>query len=159
MKIKLIAHVFIMFFGVQAAWAASTQPIQGGQDLTGTWRVFATIPNTAPVCAPSPVDCEYQAMSTATSDGTLVQTAEIPLTSTGHGVWKRTGKRTFSASALYFRSNLAGQPIGTSTSQISVELDQSGLVGNGTFFATLDDLDGNPTGISYQGTVVFERFE
>jgi hypothetical protein len=159
MKSTIIALGFAALAAAGPACAAGKQPIRGGQDLTGTWMVRATVnPDPAiPIC-PGPTACTYLAASTATSDGTLVQTAAIPATSTGHGVWKRTGSRTFSASALYFRFDAAGQPAGTSISRIQVELADDGRSGHGTFVALLLDLQGDPA-LTYSGSVAFERLE
>jgi hypothetical protein len=128
---------------------------KGGQDLTGSWRLLATIPAGVPVC-PGTEPCEYEAMATAISDGTVVQTAAIPNTTIGHGAWKRDGLRTFKMTALYFRVDDTGIQVGTSETEIEAELDTTGRFVTGTFSAVLYDND-QAVVLEYSGTVTGQR--
>lgn len=142
--------------GMAAAAPASAQlQFKNGQDLTGTWRITATIPAGVPVC-PGVTPCTYLAVATATSDGTVVQSANIPNTSVGHGVWKRVGQRTFTMVALYFRFDKDGNPLGTSETTIDAQVDASGRDVVGSFSAVIRDLAGVQQG-GYDGTVTATR--
>lgn len=143
---------------VAGAASAAEDHYKNGTDLTGSWRIVATIPAGVPVC-PGPVACVYPALATATSDGTVLQTAPISGTLTGHGAWKRVGVRKFTLNAIYFRVDSAtGTFQGTSETTIDVTVDRGGRTAQGTFAAVVFD----PTGIeitSYSGTVTAQRIE
>ncbi len=125
--------------------------------FTGSWQIVATIPGGVPVC-PGTSDCVYPALATATSDGTVLQTAPISGTLTGHGAWKRVGPRQFSLNAIYFRVSSSGIYEGTSETTIEVTLDRGGRTGEGAFDAVVYDLNKVPI-TSYSGTVTAQRIE
>jgi hypothetical protein len=81
-----------------------------------------------------------------TSDGTVIQTAAIPGTSNGHGVWVRTGLRKFILRSTYFRLDGTGQLIGTSETVTTFELEPNGLAGSESYENTAMDLQGNVVG-------------
>lgn len=130
---------------------------KNGQDLTGSWRIVATIPQGVPVC-PGPGDCSYGAMATVSSDGVALQTAAIPNTGPGHGAWKRTGLRSFRMNTLYFRFDAQGLQVGTSETLIEVQLDATGRTATGSFQAVLYGLNGAEQ-LRYSGTVTARRIE
>jgi hypothetical protein len=133
---------------------AQNQQFKNGQELVGTWTLIATINPGAPIC---PAGCVAPALSTITSDGTLVQSAPLPGTGTGHGVWHRVGLRQFKAVALYFRTDPAtGAYEGTSESLIEATVDPSGGEVTGTFTAIIRFAD-NRAPVSYTGTIVGTR--
>lgn len=145
---------------VAAMFMASPVFAQGqfrnGTDLTGTWQIVATIPAGAPIC-PGDDDCVYPALATATSDGTLLQTAPISNTLTGHGSWKRTGPRDFRAYTIYFRVDPAsGAFVGTSETTIDVTVAAGGLSAEGSFSAVIRDATGGVIA-DYTGTVTAQR--
>jgi hypothetical protein len=131
---------------------------KNGTDLTGTWRVVATIPAGVPVC-PGPNDCVYPALTTATSDGAVLQTAPISNTLTGHGSWKRVGLRSFRIRTVYFRVDPnTGTFIGTSETTIDVTTAPGGQTADGSFTAVILDTSGAMV-TEYSGTVTAERIE
>ena len=141
-----------------AGTASAQDQHKNGTDLTGSWRIVATIPGGVPVC-PGLNDCVYPALATVISDGTVLQTAPISGTLTGHGAWKRVGVRKFELNAIYFRVDSAtGNFLGTSETTIDVTVDRGGQTADGTFAAVILD----PAGIqltSYSGTVTAQRIE
>ncbi len=154
MRMQLMA-VFALCFATGLAQAEDQY--KNGQELTGTWRILATIPAGVPVC-PGPDACTYQAMATAISDGTVVQTAAIPNTTVGHGAWKRVGHRTFKMVALYFRVDGQGLQVGTSETSIDAQVDTTGRNVTGLFSAVLRNMLGEET-LQYSGTVTGRRIE
>ncbi len=153
---RIIAVFWICLLGGFAPRQASAdQQFKNGQDLTGTWRITATIPAGVPVC-PGAAPCTYLAVSTVSSDGNVVQSANIPNTSVGHGVWKRVGQRTYTMVALYFRFDADGNPLGTSETTIDARLDASGRNAVGSFSAVVRDLAGVQL-LGYDGTVTAIR--
>lgn len=141
-----------------AGTASAQDQHKNGTDLTGSWRIVATIPAGVPVC-PGPADCVYPALATATSDGTVLQTAPISGTLTGHGAWKRTGVRQFTLSAVYFRVDPGtGSFLGTSETTIHVSVDRGGRTAGGTFAAVILDQSGVPI-TNYSGTVTAQRIQ
>lgn len=129
---------------------------RNGTDLTGTWQIVATIPGGVPVC-PGPDNCVYPALTTATSDGAVLQTAPISNTLTGHGSWKRTGPRDFRAHTIYFRVDpTTGTFIGTSETTIAVTVASGGLSADGSFSAVIRDAGGGYI-TGYSGTVTAQR--
>jgi hypothetical protein len=137
-----------------SAWAQGQY--KSGTDLTGTWQIVATIPAGVPVC-PGPADCVYPALATATSDGTVLQTAPISNTLTGHGSWKRTGPRDFRAHTIYFRVDPStGIFVGTSETTIDVTVAPGGMSAEGSFTAVIRDASGAYL-TDYSGTVLAQR--
>lgn len=139
-----------------AGTASAQEQNKNGTDLTGSWRIVATIPAGVPVC-PGPADCVYPALATATSDGTVLQTAPISGTLTGHGAWKRVGVREFTLNAVYFRVDPgSGSFLGTSETTINVSVDRGGRTAAGTFVAVILDQSGAQI-TGYSGTVTAQR--
>ena len=131
---------------------------KNGTDLTGSWRIVATIPAGVPVC-PGPDNCVYPALATANSDGTVLQTAPISGTLTGHGAWKRVGVRDFKLTAIYFRvAPATGDFVGTSETSIEVTLAPGGRTAEGSFSAVILDTTGAQL-TNYSGTVTARRIE
>jgi len=152
--LRVATLAVVLAAGATVAWSSSEQ----GTDLTGTWRILATIPPGTPVC-PGPDDCVYPALATATRDGGLLQTAPISNTLTGHGTWKRMGPRRFLAHTVYFRVNPAdGSFVGTSETSIDITVTPGGQDADGTFDAVILGVDGS-TITTYSGTVTAERLE
>jgi hypothetical protein len=152
MKAKLVALFLATALTAGSASAASTTPIKGGQDLTGSWRATVTLPVGSPLCAGG---CTYMALANYSSDGTMIQTAGIPGSSAGYGVWKRVGSRSFRAHGEYLLSGAGGVQIGIAASTIDVTLDADGRTGSGTFTVVVDPPSlGIP---AYSGSALFER--
>lgn len=147
----------VLFAIALAAVSPAQENYKNGQDLTGSWRIVATIPQGVPVC-PGPGDCTYGAMATVSSDGTAIQTAAIPATGPGHGAWKRTGLRSFRMYTVYFRYDAQGQQIGTSETSIEAQLDSTGRNATGSFQAILYGMNGAEQ-LRYSGTVTARRIE
>jgi hypothetical protein len=126
--------------------ALAADNFKNGQDITGSWKISVTIPPGSSVCPTGGQPCVIFAMATATSDRTVIQTAAIPGTSNGHGVWVRTGLRHFVVRSTYFRLSPTGELIGTSETVTTFELEKTGLQGTGTYENTLIDLQGNVLG-------------
>lgn len=134
-------------FGLAAGLALLGQDnFKNGQDLTGTWRISVTIPPGSSACPSGSSPCTFLALATAMSDGTVIQTAALPGTSIGHGVWQRTGLRHFTVRSTYFRLDAAGFAIGTAETVTAIELDHTGLQASGTYANTLLTLEGQPVG-------------
>ena len=77
----------------------------------------------------------------------------------GHGAWKRTGSRSYSA---FFRFLLqqapesAGAPLGTDNIRLAVRLDRNADAYAGTFESTIRDLSGAVV-FTARGTVAADR--
>jgi hypothetical protein len=156
MRMRLLPALLAATFVAGAA--AADQGDRSGTDLSGTWRILATIPKEAPVCGQT-ADCVYPALATATRDGTILQTAPISNTLTGHGSWKRTGARTFRAYTIYFRVDPAtGAFVGTSETTIEVTVARGGRTADGSFTAVILDAAGTKL-TDYAGTVVADRVD
>ena len=153
---KLGLVVVTAAFVVSANLASAAEKYHGGQTVTGTWDVTFTLPAGSSVCPAAGDDCPLPALATATSDGTLIQTAAVPDISGGHGVWIRTGLRTFLLRSKYFRYDSAGLLIGTSEARTIVTLEKDGSSGSGTYEIQPFDLNGQSLG-SFTGTASFQR--
>jgi hypothetical protein len=153
----LVKTVLLTATLVAGPVSAQTQ-YKNGTDLTGSWRILATIPSGVPVC-PGPKNCVYPALTTATSDGAVLQTAPISNTLTGHGSWKRVGPRNFKLHTIYFRADPNdGTYLGTSETTIDVTVATGGRTADGSFAAVI--LDANGALITdYSGTVTAQRIE
>ena len=128
------------------------------RDLTGSWRIRVVIPPGNSACPPGPDPCVFLALASCSSDGTAVQTAALPATSTGHGVWKRSGRKEFSTRTTYFRFNEQGIAVGTSETVSMLELSDDGRIASGVYVNTVLDLAGNVV-TSFNATVTGSRIE
>jgi len=154
---KLISTlIFAAAFLVNVGLALAQGQYQRGQTVAGTWDVTFFLPGGSSVC-PSGPDCPLPALATATSDGTLIQTAAVPNISEGHGVWTRTGLRTFLLRSKYFRYDQDGLLIGSSVARTIVTLAENGMSGSGTYEIQLLDLQEVTVGIPFGGTATFKR--
>lgn len=154
---KLIAAlIFAAAFLVNAGLGIAQGQYRRGQTVAGTWDVTFFLPGGSSVCPPGPV-CPLPALATANSDGTLIQTAAVPNISEGHGVWIRTGLRTFSLKSKYFRYDTFGVLIGSSVAITSVTLAENGLSGSGTYEIQLLNPQGGTVGIPFGGNATFQR--
>jgi hypothetical protein len=142
---------------VNAGVASAAEQYKRGQTVTGTWDVIFTLPAGSSVCPAGPNDCPLPALATATSDGTLIQTAAVPNISGGHGVWIRTGLRTFFLRSKYFRYGPTGVLIGSSEARTIVTLNDDGMSGDGSYEIQLLDLAGQPLGDPFTGSAEFYR--
>lgn len=159
MNIRAVAYLAWLAFALalpSGASMAQGAQYKNGQDLVGTWSLTATIDAGAPIC---PAGCSAPALSTVMSDGTLIQSAPLSGTGAGHGVWRRTGLRTFKAVAYYFRTDPAsGAFLGTSESLIDATVDKSGRQLTGTFTAVIR-LPDQTLVTNYGGTISGTRVE
>jgi hypothetical protein len=131
-----------VFLGSTASAAGN---YKNGQDLTGSWKISVTIPPGSSVCPPNGPACVI-----------FAQTAAIPGTSNGHGVWPRTGLRQFRLKSTYFRLNASAELIGTSETITTFELDATGLTSSGCYHNTVMDLNGNIL-TAFDGSASSER--
>jgi hypothetical protein len=155
--LALVAAALVITAGPASGQGASGQgQYQQGQTVTGTWDVTFILPAGSSICPSGPNDCPVPALATATSDGTLIQTAAIPDISEGHGVWIRTGLRTFSLRSKYFRYDATGVLIGSSEASTIVTLAANGITGSGTYEIQPFDLNNQPL-TAFSGTAVFQR--
>lgn len=123
----------------------------GAKSVVGTWTIDVTVPPGASGCPADGGDCVLVALATATGDGTVVQTAAVPGVSTGHGIWRKDGKRRFVVQSTYFRFGAGGNPRGTSVTVTTLDLDREGTSATGSFVNTLYALDGTEEG-SFSGS-------
>lgn len=149
----LVIGVMLTTAGVAAAQA----PTRQGQTVAGTWTVIFTLPAGSSICPPGGSDCPVPAFATATPDGSLIQTAAVPGISEGHGVWVRTGLRTFALVSRYFRYDSTGLLIGSSEARTAVTLAADGLSGEGDYEIQPLDLSGHPVGPPFTGSAAFTR--
>jgi hypothetical protein len=141
---------------VTASPASAEEQHRRGQTITGTWEATFRLPAGSSICTGA-VDCFVPALATATSDGTLIQTAAVPNISEGHGVWARTGLRTFSLRSKYFRYGAGGVLIGFAEARTIATLDADGMSGSGSYEIQLLNLDGSTFGLPFNGSVEFQR--
>lgn len=104
-----------------------------GQDLTGTWRIrFST-------------NGELRSLATFTADGGAIITHGMPhIFPTEHGVWVRTGLRSFIVRSTSLRFESYSQAvIGTTETVIQLEISQDGRSASGLIKRSNFDFDGN----------------
>jgi hypothetical protein len=126
--------------------------------VVGSWVVDVTVPPGVSGCPPEGDSCVIVALATASSDGTVVQTAALPGVSTGHGIWRKEGRRRFLVRSTYFRFGANGLPIGTSVTVTTLDLARDGATGVGTFVNTLFAADGTFEG-TFSGEATATRLQ
>lgn len=115
--------------------------------LVGSWTI-AGQPD-----GPSP---GFVNVFTSGRDGTMINTD--PLFGTGHGVWSRTGKRTYAVRFVTLTSPFNPVFPDTVITVIGqLRLDPSGQTAAGTFETTFTDLNGNPIIPPAGGTISATR--
>ncbi len=115
-------------------------------DLTGAWLLKVTL--TAP--APN----EFRALATFTKDGNFIATAQGD--GPAHGVWVKTGARTFVVSFATINWQADGSLFGILKVNLTLTLDEKSDQLTGQLQAQLVDPSGNII-VSLQGTVTGER--
>ncbi|MGE3842214.1 MAG: hypothetical protein AB7I50_11555 [Vicinamibacterales bacterium] len=127
-------------------------------EIVGTWRLQVTLPPGASVCPAVGLECTFMALATATSDRTVIQTAPIPNTTIGHGVWARLGARRFVIRSTYLRLSPDGILIGSAEATTRFTVSRNGRVGGGTYENVLFDAEGNEL-TRFSATFVASRME
>jgi hypothetical protein len=151
------------------ALAASAGPALAseGPRLEGSWAM--TITATEPPGLPP-----FKGLITFTPNGDVIETRRpyVPFTpfgpvleSSGHGAWKRTGAREFSAAFLFLiqaAPNNAvftnGEDLGTDNIRLFLRVSRSGETFTGTFMSAAKDADGNVV-FEARGTVTGTRLQ
>jgi hypothetical protein len=122
---------------------ASAQPalLHGGRSLAGAWLIDAT--------PAQPIVPPFKMLMTFHADETLVETQNDLLAppffaTTGHGVWERTGRHTYSFTMvqLLFDPNFTGTLVGTLKTRASVTLDKANSL-SGYAEVEITDTQGN----------------
>lgn len=112
------------------------------------------------------VDCDtgeplasFQGLFTYHKGGTSSETAGGPpgptRRSPGHGIWKRTGNRTFGSKFMYLRYNADGTLAGSQRITTQLRLDQNGNRTDNTVAIEVLDIDGNVISTGCATTVGF----
>lgn len=125
-----------------AATTASAQPPPGpGRTIVGSWLIDAT--------PAQPIVPPFTMLMTFHADETIVETQNDLLAppffaTTGHGVWERRGRNTYSFTMvqLLFDANFTGTRIGTLKSRATVTLHQPNSV-SGRAEVEITDTQGN----------------
>jgi hypothetical protein len=145
-----------------AAPAAQAHGGSGDDELVGSW--YSTITATDPPLG------SFVSLMSAHEGGVFTESRRyyIPATplgplleTSGHGAWKRTGNRAYTA---FFRFLLqqappsAGAPLGTDNIRLVLRLARDGDSFAGTFESNIRDLTGAVV-FTARGTVAGERIE
>ena len=155
--LRTVSVLAVLLVTLAGSVASAQSSAWGWGNISGSWRIQVTIPPGASVCpATVPEPCVIAAMSTASVDGTVVQTAAIPGVSTGHGAWVHTGGRRYRVESTYFRFGPDGTLLGTSVTVTRMELDLYSRHAEGDFTNTVFDLSGNAIG-SFTGSASADK--
>lgn len=120
----VVALSFALVLSVIRATSANAEDWDSdGKRLEGTWIVTVTQENCA---TKAQLGAPFQSYLTFARGGTLTETTSNPtffpaLRGPGHGIWKRTGEKTYSAKSLAFIT-LNGQLVKTQEISQTIEL-------------------------------------
>lgn len=156
-NLKMLGIIVVMSVLSGVAPALASDHPGDAQGIVGSWHLQVTLPPGASICPVGPA-CTFPALATATSDRTVIQTAPIPNTTIGHGVWKRIGLRSFVIRSTYFRLSPEGVLIGSAEATTRFNVGRNGRTGGGTYENVL--LDANGTELTrFSATFVASRME
>jgi hypothetical protein len=122
-------------------------PVASGQSgdaeqLAGTWQVEFTVRN----CQTGAAIRTFPSLYAYLPDGSLVDTSagQSPaLRTPGHGTWKHTGGRNFTATLIFFRFNPDGTYAGPQILTLNIEVGAGGNDFTATLSADVRDVSGN----------------
>jgi len=114
LALAITASTVILVIAV-GAWPRATGAPSHPQSIVGTWLVSSSPPATGLTTA-------TKFPSTFISDGTLVS-VRPGLNSGAIGVWESTGDRTVTNTTVFFRSDAAGNLLGTTKLRTKVTLN------------------------------------
>lgn len=153
-KVFLAAATAVLVLSSRAGHA-SDDPGRHALPIVGAWQLEVTLRNcatgeVAPV--PTPV---FPGLSTFHKGGTLSELGSrgSPATrSIGHGIWKRTGRRTFESRFVFHRFDANGFFAGTQDAKATMVLSPDGTALSISTIATFTDVSGivTPGGCSTQ---------
>jgi hypothetical protein len=159
LAVAISGAIFLSIDSVANAQNAERQERSesGARKLEGTWRVQVTLQD----CQTGAVLRNFPALLTFAGGGTLTETTTAfpPSARTpGHGFWRRTGRRTYTAVSEAFLFNPAGTWTGTQrlTQAIEIGNDPDKLTSKAT--NEIFDINGNLL-VTGCATAVAQRFE
>jgi len=126
----LVILLGVLALGLQAVSSAPAP--SSARSIVGSWVIV-------PTGGPRRVH-----LLTFTADGAVLWSSPRGDTSSGHGVWVRTGDRTVTETAVAFRHNAGGDFIGTTKVRMKLTLN-----------ATFDEVAGSGRSDEQEGPMSF----
>ena len=139
---RLSLAMLLMMGLALPALADSDSDSDGPRKIVGSWEAVSTL---------DPTGEQAPGLFTFNKERTWISSGDSPLFSNGHGVWKRTGPRTFSATNKAFILAETGGVSLVLTNQTELEVSSNGNNFTATFSTEVSLPDGTVVD-SFTGT-------
>jgi hypothetical protein len=142
MKTMLLTTISGVMLAVMLSLPVAQAQSGEADQLAGTWQVEFTVRN----CQTGAALRTFPALSTFLPGGSLLDTSagtSPALRSPGHGTWKHTGGRNFTATLIFFRFNPDGTYAGPQILTLNIEVGEGGNDFTATLSAEIRDVSGN----------------
>jgi hypothetical protein len=146
--IVLIAVAALTTTGAISASAADDD--SSANALVGSWQLNV---NRGPVLPP------VKGLTTYTSGGSLIGTANTVVRGPAHGTWERVSGRLYADTHIFFRFDASGTFIGTQKIKENVQLSQDGDSYTAVAISDLFDPNGNLVAGGLRATITATRIK
>lgn len=135
---------------VVAISASAANPDSSANQLAGSWRLTV---DRGPALPP------VKGLTTYTSDGTLIGTANNVVRGPAHGAWEHVSGRTYADTHIFFRFDATGTFLGSQKVRENVQLSQDGDSYTAVAISDQFDPSGNVTASGLRATITASRIQ
>jgi hypothetical protein len=128
--------------------ASAANPDSSANQLVGSWQLTV---NRGPALPP------VKGLTTYTSDGTLIGTANVVVRGPAHGVWEHVSGRVYADTHYFFRFDPTGTLLGSQKIRETVQLAQDGDSYTAVAISDQFDPNGNLTASGLRATITATR--
>ena len=143
--IGLVAATLIVVISASAA-----NPDSSANKLVGSWQLTV---DRGPALPP------VKGLTTYTSDGTLIGTANSVIRGPAHGAWEHVSGRVYADTHYFFRVDPTGTLLGSQKIRETVELSQDGDSYTAVAISDQFDPNGNLTASGLRATITATRIK
>ena len=149
-SIAVIGLIAVVLVATGAISASAANDDSSANQLAGSWQLTV---NRGPALPP------VKGLTTYTSDGTLIGTANVVVRGPAHGAWVHVSGRTYADTHIFFRFDPTGTFLGTQKVRETVELAQDGDSYTAMALSDQFDPNGNLTASGLPATITATRIK
>jgi hypothetical protein len=149
-SIAVIGLIAAALAATGAISASAANDDSSANHLVGSWQLTV---NRGPALPP------VKGLTTYTSDGTLIGTANVVVRGPAHGVWEHVSGRTYADTHIFFRFDPAGTLLGSQKIRETVHLSQDGDSYAAVAISDQFDPNGNLTASGLRADITATRIK